>query len=109
MLNEIWFKYFLVLATAPKASTLTAMEVWVVSCLVLVFFAIAEYGLLLHTKSRKGTHTCETSPMEPSDEQACVKVGKKKYKMPMLDKIAIVVLPLLFIVFNITYWLVYTT
>ena len=26
-----------VLTTAPKASTLTAMEVWVVSCLVCIF------------------------------------------------------------------------
>ena len=27
-----------VLTTAPKASTLTAMEVWVVSCLVCIFY-----------------------------------------------------------------------
>ena len=47
--------------------------------------------------------------MEPNDEQAFVKLGYKKYKMPMLDKIAIVVSPLLFIAFNIIYWLVCTT
>ena len=75
---------------------------------VLVFFAVAEYGLLLHTKSHR-SKTYEISPQQPNDKQGCIKIGKKKYTMPLLDKIAIVALPLLFIIFNVIYWSVYTT
>ena len=75
---------------------------------VLVFFAIAEYGLLLHTKSHR-SKTYEISPQQPNDKHGCIKIGKKKFSMPLLDKIAIVVLPLLFIMFNVIYWSVYTT
>ena len=82
---------------------------WLVSQFqVLVFFAIAEYGLLLHTKSHR-SKTYEISPQQPNDKHGCIKIGKKKFSMPLLDKIAIVVLPLLFIMFNVIYWSVYTT
>ena len=90
-----------VLSTAPKASTLTAMEVWVVSCLILVFFAVAEYGLLLHTTSKEVSKT--------SNSQDLMILKKKSQSIHKLDKIAIVVLPVLFIIFNIMYWSVYTT
>ena len=86
-----------VLSTAPKASTLTAMEVWVVSCLILVFFAVAEYGLLLHTTSKEVSKT--------SNSQDLIILKKKSQSIHKLDKIAIV----LSILFNIMYWSLYTT
>ena len=110
------FIYYVTFRGCPFISILTTE--WVefqlsICCLVsqfqvLVFFAIAEYGLLLHTKSHR-SKIYEISPQQPNDKHGCIKIGKKKFSMPLLDKIAIVVLPLLFIMFNVIYWSVYTT
>merc|ERR1739848_105305 len=60
-----------VVTTAPKASFLTAMETWLVGCLVFVFLALIEYGAVLRVMS-----TTKEKALEIEDE---AKV-KKKHK-----------------------------
>lgn len=51
--------FLTVVTTAPKAGTLTAMETWVVGCLVFVFFALIEYGLVLKVMSESKNKATE--------------------------------------------------
>ena len=46
--NYNWSCVFIV---SISASSLTAMEAWIVGCLIFVFFALIEYGALLKVMS----------------------------------------------------------
>ena len=147
------------------ASFLTAMETWLVGCLVFVFLALIEYGVVLHVMSATKEKTLEiedeakvkkkhktliktlqvwqrktrgvaeinaytegaanTATVSNGDatttsvavgagggelatkeelrelEDAAERKGQK------LDKIALVVLPILYIIFNVVYWIHY--
>ena len=41
-----------VVSDSPKAKYLTAMEVWLISCLGFVFLAVLEFGIMLLLKSK---------------------------------------------------------
>lgn len=143
--------FLTVVTTAPKAGTLTAMETWVVGCLVFVFLALIEYGLVLKVMSEskvkateiegqakvKRRHrtvikalkvwqnkTNETtasigngSDVSPSEAYTVVENNKDdsiegveeeaQTKSHKLDKIALIVLPVLFLIFNLFYWAFY--
>ena len=56
-----------------SASSLTAMETWVVGCLVFVFFALVEYGAVLKVMS-----TTQEKADEVQDEAKAMEVKKKQ-------------------------------
>ena len=41
-----------VVSEAPKAQFVTAKEIWMMACIVFVFLAIAEYGIILSTQKK---------------------------------------------------------
>merc|ERR1719362_2381390 len=45
-------EFMSVVSTSPKAKFLTAMEVWLVSCLGFVFLAVIEFGIMLLLMSK---------------------------------------------------------
>ena len=133
-----------------SADSLTAMETWVVGCLIFVFFALVEYGIVLKmvsssaektneiedqlkakkTKKRKqqtiigalqvwqGKNEVQQLPStqenklnvtntEAMADQIVDLKEETENKTHKADKVAMVVLPLLFLIFNIYYWVKY--
>ena len=71
-----------------QADGLTAIEAWLIACIVFVFAALVEYtGILLKMKMRKLTGT-----------------KRKKDNYAITDLAFFVFFPILFIIFNILYW-----
>ncbi|XP_023327258.1 glycine receptor subunit alpha-2 [Eurytemora carolleeae] len=115
----------------PKAEGLTAIEAWVIVCVLFVFGALVEYaGILLKMKvqlsmkPKKNMTRCESvdsqiilHPLAPENgTNGDEKSGKKKKKRPKtraeeklgtarLDLTFLVIFPCLFLLFNIAYWL----
>ena len=76
------------LSIFPKAEGLTAMEAWVIGCIVFVFAALMEYtGILLKMKLRK-----------------LYSFRRKKDTYAITDLTFLVVFPFLFLLFNLLYW-----
>ena len=101
-----------VVTEAPKASFVTAKEIWMMVCMLFVFLAIAEYGtiLVLPKKSaKKKLNPDVEKKMDEKTDKKKKKKNKKNKEKHFLDKIAIVVLPVLFFLFNIVYWAYYIT
>jgi len=74
---------------SPKADGLTAIEAWLIACIVFVFAALIEYtGILLQMKLRKLTGS-----------------KRKKDNYALTDLAFFVLFPVLFILFNLLYWL----
>ena len=71
-----------------KAEGLTAMEAWVIGCIVFVFAALMEYtGILLKMKLRK-----------------LYSFRRKKDTYAVTDLTFLVLFPFLFLIFNLLYW-----
>lgn len=102
-----------VVSTAPRAQFLTAMEIWLVSCLVFVFLAVMEYGFNLRLMNKSHNKKLSHSPKNmlgislDSTSTDRSSLNKKNKKIQALDKISIVVLPVLFIILNILFWMNY--
>ena len=136
---------------------MTALEVWLVACLVFVFLALIEYGVVLRvmsttkekaleiedevkvkkkhktlirtlqvwqSKTRGGSSEINVSTEESLantanntatnsvvGQQATEEINEMEdaalRKGQRLDKIALVILPLIYIIFNIMYWVKY--
>ena len=127
------------------------METWVVGCLVFVFFALLEYGIVLRMVSSSSQKTDElehqvkakkakkqrtktlmgalqvwqgaqnqvhelpsnneaklsvtqTEPMEETLEEI---QEETKNKMQKADRVALIILPILFVIFNLWFWVNY--
>ena len=146
--------FFLTNDTLFLADSLTAMETWVVGCLVFVFFALLEYGIVLRmvssssqkkdeiehqVKAKKakkqrtktlmgalqvwqnqGQNQVHEMPnnesklsvtqtlSEPMEETLEEIQEETKEKMQKADRVALVILPILFIIFNIWFWVRFT-
>ena len=71
-----------------QADGLTAIEAWLIACIVFVFAALVEYtGILLKMKMRKLTGS-----------------KKKKDNYAITDLTFFVFFPILFCIFNVLYW-----
>lgn len=71
-----------------QADGLTAIEAWLIACIVFVFAALVEYtGILLKMKMRKLTGT-----------------KRKKDNYAITDLAFFVFFPILFTIFNVLYW-----
>ena len=133
------------------AESLTAMETWVVGCLVFVFFALLEYGIVLrmvasssqktdeiehqvkakkakkqrtktlmgalqvwqnhggnqnqvHELSQNESKFSVTQTTEPMEETLEEIQEATKHNMQKADRVALVILPILFVIFNVWFW-----
>jgi len=73
---------------SPQAEGLTAMEAWVIACIVFVFAALMEYtAILFQIKIKK-----------------LYRRKRKKDNYAITDLTCFVIFPILFLVFNLLYW-----
>lgn len=75
----------------PKSEGLTAMDLWLLICMVFVAFALFEYAILLKIRFKKA----EMSKQE----------GMLKCQCQNVDSKASVLFPIAFALFNLAYWL----
>jgi len=84
---------------SPKAECLTALEVWMLSCLLFVSATLLEYAVILfkrqHYNSKQQKMAVETSQM----------LAQEFWR---IDKFFLKCFPALFAVFNIIFWIVFT-
>ena len=99
----------------PPATSPNALDVWMLSCVFFVTLALVAYAFLLYLKLSPTKQPSmkiidvksiiETrNPGSPSKTQI---VGQEHLneKLAHLDRIFLVIFPLLFILFNLIYWL----
>ena len=101
----------------PKAEGLTAIEAWVIVCVLFVFGALIEYaGLLLKMKlatTRKCPPSREPSMImngnRPDEKKILRSISRRRQKEDMsharLDILFLLLFPLFFLIFNLIYWL----
>jgi len=118
----------------PKAEGLTAIEAWVIGCVLFVFGALIEYaGILLQMKMRASasllspkkpsspeiinnlnteiplellshTNGVSKNDKESSKPTKSPNIRKEKMKTAKMDLMFLVLFPCIFLIFNIVYW-----
>jgi len=116
-----------VTTNTPKAEGLTAIEAWMLSCILFVFGALVEYAIILlrkQTESIKPSHhqhvkiICkdnlkyEVSSVDGVNCQDLLELEKPHRECCgdnyiNADRFFLVAMPCLFLVFNLVYWLSY--
>merc|ERR1719192_723716 len=108
-----------VTTNTPKAEGLTAIEAWMLACILFVFGALIEYAAILFKKQRyvSGQHkvnlkiVCkenfkyEVQEKSPANQAVTMQQLAEEYWR--IDKFFLKVFPTLFIIFNIIYWLAF--
>merc|ERR1719192_302931 len=114
-----------VTTNTPKAEGLTAIEAWMLSCILFVFGCLIEYAIILLRKQSESVRPppihvkliCRdnykyevTSPngTQGSHERLQLEEPKKKRcgeNFVKADRFFLIAMPFLFIVFNVIYWL----
>jgi len=87
-----------VATNTPKAECLTAIEVWMLACILFVFAALLEYAVILFKKQLSVSRQ-QTVILKTPEQLAESFSG--------IDKFSLKCFPALFIVFNIVYWSLY--
>ena len=100
-----------VLVNTPRADCMTALEVWILVCLCLIFGTFLQFGILLlkRQKSYVRTLTVENVKYEaaangvngPGDDA----LDAEEYLK--IDRYYLIMFPVLFVIFNLIYWLAY--
>jgi len=87
-----------VVTNTPKAECLTAIEIWMLACILFVFGALVEYAAILFKKQLFVSKQQKVILRTP--EQLAEGFWR-------IDKFFLKCFPALFIVFNIVYWILY--
>ena len=100
----------------PKAEGLTAIEAWVIVCVLFVFGALIEYaGLLLKmklevSKTIKGPKGPKCGGLKKMDDKRTMYINQCKKQREetshaRLDILFLLLFPIFFLCFNLIYWL----
>merc|ERR1719273_2616676 len=105
-----------VTTNTPKAEGLTAIEAWMLACILFVFGALIEYAAILFKKQRyvSGQHkvnlkiVCKENfkyeVQEKSPVNQAVTMQQLAEEYWRIDKFFLKLFPTCFILFNLTYW-----
>ncbi|XP_061403784.1 LOW QUALITY PROTEIN: glycine receptor subunit alpha-2-like [Lethenteron reissneri] len=97
----------------PKLSYITAMDIWMTTCLVFVFSALLESVLVSVLEQKEGTAAQkqqQQQQMQQQMQQQQTQVSARQEsseRAARLDAASRVVLPVSFALFNLHYWLVF--
>merc|ERR1719458_503768 len=106
-----------VTTNTPKAEGLTAIEAWMLACILFVFGALIEYAAILFKKQKyvSGQHrvnlkiVCkenfkyEVQERSPANQAVTMQQLAEEYWR--IDKFFLKLFPTCFILFNLTYWI----
>merc|ERR1719320_512615 len=110
-----------VTTNTPKAEGLTAIEAWMLACILFVFGALVEYAAILFKKQRyvsgqhkvnlkiicKENYKYEVQEKSPANQAVTVQQLAEEYWR--IDKFFLKSFPILFFIFNIIYWLAFSS
>lgn len=109
--------YLAAVESSPRADTLTALEVWLIACLLFVFLTVIEYGIILKLNKFRKNFENKSTTVHVASSQTTTTASKyfsdqnngKKYELIMekIDNTAFWITPLLFVLFNLCYWCYY--
>jgi len=107
-----------VTTNTPKAEGLTAIEMWMLSCILFVFGALIEYAIILfrkQTQSRQPKAGNIKLICKDNFKYEVSSAHELKFEEPLkppcgenyikADRFFLVAMPCLFLVFNVIYWL----
>ena len=95
--------------------TLTAIEVWLVCCIFFIFIALIKYGIVLFMlkKERKlrdknnGSQKLTDQAWHNQKDSDIFKPTNISDLVDKVDNCCLVILPVLFLIFNTIYWYIY--
>ena len=99
-------------SVAPVSENLNAIDLYILFCIVLVFFALIEYAFVLSKEKlnlarvESVKNILDEVPTSTNNAKANIMPQKCVLKM-QLDTLALIVFPILFISFNMIYWALY--
>jgi len=107
-----------VTTNTPKAEGLTAIEAWMLACILFVFGALIEYAAILFKKQRyvssqhrmnikivcKDNFKYEVQERAASNAISLQQLAEEYWR---IDKFFLISFPILFFIFNIIYWLAF--
>ena len=108
------FPPFVPCSNIPKAEGLTAIEAWVIVCVLFVFGALIEYaGLLLKMKleaSKSFKPKGQKCTLKKMDDKRAIYISQCKKQREetshaRLDILFLLLFPIFFLCFNLIYWL----
>jgi len=108
-----------VTTNTPKAEGLTAIEAWMLACILFVFGALIEYAAILFKKQKyvsgqhrvnlkivcKENYKYEVQEKSPANQAVTMQQLAEEYWR--IDKFFLISFPILFFIFNIIYWLAF--
>ncbi|CAN0418643.1 unnamed protein product [Lampetra planeri] len=87
----------------PKLSYITAMDIWMTTCLVFVFSALLESVLVSMLEQKEGTAAQQQQMQQQQQTQVSARQESSE-RAARLDTASRVVLPVSFALFNLHYW-----
>jgi hypothetical protein len=96
-------------SNSPNTETITAISIWMITCILFVFGALTSYGgiLFLHkykTLPASSVSSSNRSRTGCTSEMFNETVNKEVLKLKEIDSVLLGLFPLLFILFNVVYW-----
>ncbi|KAK7505254.1 hypothetical protein BaRGS_00003416, partial [Batillaria attramentaria] len=91
-------------SSLPRVSYLKAIDVWMAGCLVFVFAALLEFAYV-NVQSR--VEKRRSTEVTLNRRRGFIRDLSGVQRARMADKMARAVFPCAFIIFNVTYWIVY--
>jgi len=98
-----------VFANTPKVKGPTAIEAWMLACILFLFGAFIEYAAILFKKhkymSDKYWENCKYGLQEKSPANQAVNMQQLAEEYWRIDKFFLISFSIIFFIFNIIYWL----
>eukprot|EP00091_Calanus_sinicus_P005152 TRINITY_DN15538_c0_g1_i1.p1 TRINITY_DN15538_c0_g1~~TRINITY_DN15538_c0_g1_i1.p1 ORF type:complete len:294 (-),score=61.59 TRINITY_DN15538_c0_g1_i1:84-872(-) len=85
----------------PKAEGLTAIEVWLLVCMLFLFGALIEYAVLLFKN-------LQVKKKNPSEAKKANSIQQLAEQCSRIDQYVLISFPIIFFMFNLIYWPAYT-
>jgi small-conductance mechanosensitive channel len=90
---------------SPNTETITAISIWIITCILFVFGALSSYAVILYRKYKTSSASLfPPSKISMTAEKEARESVKKELKLKQIDNVLLRLFPLLFIVFNFVYW-----